>query len=433
MRHTGTNVGIFVISMILLASAASAQDSKPAPAKPDAAPAGIEAKKSGDTFKVGALSVTVKEMTFLPVVENDYSKRFLYDTFDNPKLKALRESEKLADVVAAGKTEFDKQLLLMHWDYKRFKKFGTPTVKAGGALEVLKAVDDGQTFFCAHYASVFVSAAASLGWVDRSVGLRLCEPNHCLGKRGQGYTEHSTTEIWSNQYGKWVMFDPTFDVYVQKAGVPLNAWEIRQAWFYGDANSLDFVVGEGGKHYKLSDLPLRLPHPGSTGNFPLEARTFDVYGHLFFETSTCPMDAPSEAKDRPAFIVKDALCDGVKWHTRDNPKDPAHEPYFPLGQAALKLEPIAGAENLALQVDTMTPNFFNYHVRIDGERWMDALAGPSIPRASAVASAGETAKRGPRHEGTWALHAGTNTLEFVAVNKFGVEGTPSKVVLEVAK
>lgn len=405
----------------LLSSGALAQT-------PASSPAGLEAKTPGDTVKVGGLSLTVKEMTFLPLVENDYSRRFLYDTYDNPKLKQLREGEKLADVVAPGKTEFDKQLLLMHWDYKRFKKFGGPTSKADGALDILKAVDDGQTFYCAHYASVLVSAAASLGWVDRPIGLRLCEPNHCLGKAGQGYTEHGMTEIWSNQYGKWVMLDPTFDVYVEKAGVPLNAWEIRQAWFYGEANALDFVVGDQGKHYKVNDFPLRLPHPGSIGNFPLEHRTFDVYGHLMFSTATNSMDAPGEAKDRPAFIVKDALCDGVKWHTRDNPKDPAHEPYFPLGQAALRLTPAKdGAARIAVEVKTMTPNYDRYHYRMDGGKWQNLVSEGVLLVSPGPGERVYSKYLAPLD---WALHAGTNSLEVVAVNKFGVEGTPSKVVLE---
>jgi len=50
-----------------------------------------------------------------------------------------------------------------------------------------------------HYADVLVSAAASLGWVDRSLALR--RPTAI----GTGSTEHSSTEIWSNQYRKWVL------------------------------------------------------------------------------------------------------------------------------------------------------------------------------------------------------------------------------------
>ena len=35
--------------------------------------------------------------------------------------------------------------------------------------------------------------------------------------------EHSVTEIWSNQHRKWVMLDPTSNMYLEKDGVPLNA------------------------------------------------------------------------------------------------------------------------------------------------------------------------------------------------------------------
>src|SRR5437667_12050738 len=37
------------------------------------------------------------------------------------------------------------------------------------------------------------------------------------------------------------------------------------------------------------------------------------------------------------FIVKDSLCDGTKWHVRTVPANPATDPYFAIGQAALHL------------------------------------------------------------------------------------------------
>ena len=158
----------------------------------------------------------------LPYVESDYTRRFKFESFDNPKLKTLRETYRLDEVVAPGKDEFDRQLLLLDWVNHRFRKFGKPSSPARGALDILEANDAGHAFFCAHYADVFVSAAASLGWVDRALALR--RPDHV----GQGSTEHSSTEIWSNQHRKWVMLDPTFAMHVEKDGVPLNAFEIRR-------------------------------------------------------------------------------------------------------------------------------------------------------------------------------------------------------------
>src|SRR3712207_9513543 len=71
-----------------------------------------------------------------------------------------------------------------------------------------------------------------------------------------GSTEHSSTEIWSNQHRKWVMFDPTFAMYAEKDGVPLNAYELRQEWFRRDGRDLVFVLGKERRRYRKSDLPV---------------------------------------------------------------------------------------------------------------------------------------------------------------------------------
>jgi hypothetical protein len=410
------------------------------------APSGLEARKPGETATVGGLAVTVKEVRNLPLVENDFSRRFLFDTYDNPKLALLREQEKLAEVVAPGKGEFQKQVLLLDWAQRRFKKFGSPSAPAEGALEILKAVDAGNSYYCSQYASVLSSASASLGWVEREIGLHV--GNRQVGRSGSGYTEHSITEIWSNELGKWVMLDPTFATYVEKDGVPLNAWEIRKEWFYGDANSLGFIVGAQQKRYTLKELPVYLANHKATGDLPLEARTFDVYGFLMYRPYTNLMDAGG-LPDR-MFISKDSLCDGVKWHTRDNPKDPAAEPYFPIQQASLTLVPEAGGEaKLAVRLATLTPNLAALRYRLDGGAWQPLAPAPAAPApapagAPAVApKAAVNAPASPPRAGApalraeagfgWPLHEGTNTLEAQAVNQFGVEGAVSKVVLEVKK
>ena len=77
-----------------------------------------------------------------------------------------------------------------------------------------------------------------------------------------GSTEHSVTEMWSNQHRKWVMFDPASNMTLETNGVPLNAWEIRQEWFYRGGTNLVFVVGKERKKYRKANLPIVL------GRFP---------------------------------------------------------------------------------------------------------------------------------------------------------------------
>ena len=105
------------------------------------------------------------------------------------------------------------------------------------------------------------------------------------------------------------------------------------------------------------------------------------------------------------FISTDSLSNRVKWHTRDNPKDPAIDSYFPVNQADLKFT--SSKDGLNVNIRTFTPNFAHYRYRINESKWIDG------------------------EPGTWDLTRGINSLEIKTVNAFGVEGVPSRVVLVV--
>src|SRR6185436_14584304 len=121
---------------------------------------------------LGGLTVVRKTNDTLPFIDSEYSRRFKFDSFENPKLKELRTRYKLDDVVAPGKDEFDRQVLLNDWVHRQFKKFGQPSTGAKGGLEILKGIEEGHTFFCSQYAQLLVSSAASLGWLNRPLALR---------------------------------------------------------------------------------------------------------------------------------------------------------------------------------------------------------------------------------------------------------------------
>jgi hypothetical protein len=108
-----------------------------------------------------------------------------------------------------------------------------------------------------------------------------------------------------------------------------------------------------------------------------------------------------------AFISKDEICNGTDWHTRKNPADPAHEPYFPIDQAALTMTARDGT-TLDVALKTLTPNFKTFQIRIDGGTWTDG---------------GATA--------TWKLHGGSNRFEARSTNRFGVPGPVSALELEM--
>lgn len=358
--------------------------------------------REGVAFEMDGRTATLKRLDTLPYVESDYTRRFKFDSFENPNLKELRTRHGLDAVVAPGKDEFERQILLLDWTHRQFKKFGHPSKDVRGALEILRAVDEGHTFFCSQYAQVLVSASASLGWVDRPLALR----RHQGVNRVGGSTEHSVTEIWSNQHRKWVMLDPTSDMYVERDGVPLDAVEIRQEWFYRGGTDLVFVVGKERKRYRKADLPIFLRRFDGFGDLTFEPDEPDKYGFTAFIPNTDLMDSGFDYGGM--FIVKDALCEGTKWHIRTVPAAPATDPYFPIGQAALALSAEGGKIRASLK--TLTPNFKRFEIRLDGGDW--SATGDAF---------------------IWNVAAGPNRLEARTLNQFGVTGPVSTAVLELAK
>jgi len=352
----------------------------------------------GAVLELGGRSVVVRKVDGLPFAESEYTRRFKFDSADNPKLRELRERYRLDEVVADGRDEFDRQVLLLDWVHHQFKKFGRPTVEARGALEILQGVEEGHPFFCSQYAHVFVSAAASLGWIDRELALRRHQD-----QPGQSSSEHSTTEIWSNQYRKWIMMDPTANMHIVKDGIPLNAHEIRQEWFHRAGQDLVFVIGKERRKYRKADLPIFLGRFPGFGDLTVPADELDKYGFIGYIPNTDLMDAGLDYARM--FIVKDRLCEGTRWHIRDAPANPGVDPYFPVNQAALQFA--VEQDKVRVTLQTMTPNFQTYELRLDGGDWV---------------ASGETL--------LWNIRPGLNRLEVRTVNRFGVPGPISTVQIE---
>lgn len=329
---------------------------------------GVEAKKPGEAIDLAGRRATVVKIDSLPYVENEFTSRFTFDTYENPKLRLLRQQYDLDKVTAPGRTDFEKQLLLLTWAHERFD-FGDPQGKGGmrNALEILELAKGEQKFFCVQHAAVLLSAAASMGYVCRSIG----------------HATHSWNEIWSAEHRKWVLFDPTPGAYAVKDGAPVNTYEARAASFEDGAKGVAFVNGKSGR---------ASPKSFKFANFSIG-------------TSTNWLDS------RPAGSIR--IRD--KWSGGDANARPAGAPtnpgvdlYFPIHQAALGLEPQGGDIKVTLR--TMTPNFKAYRVRIDGRSWADSSSAQFV----------------------WKLHPGKNLLEAKAVNKFDVEGSVSTAELLVS-
>ena len=123
------------------------------------------------------------------------SVSFVYEE-PSARLKLLRERYQLDKVIAPGRTEMERLMLLRHWVRNQWHtawvNHPSSWMPPWDALRILEARDQPDCLTnCTHYAAVFTQCCLALGWNAR----------HCI------LDLHCVTEVYVNQHDKWVMMD----------------------------------------------------------------------------------------------------------------------------------------------------------------------------------------------------------------------------------
>lgn len=182
--------------------------------------------------------------------------QFVWENFDHPQLKVLKEKYSLEKIVAGGKDEFEKQLLLKKWVFDTLPLGYNNSNQYKNALEVLE--DRGKTrgFNCTWYVLVYLQCAIALGWYVRKLGIDI---NH---ESDESEKKHTVVDIWSADFKKWYVIDPMFNVHFEKEGVPLNAFEVRRE--YLNKHDIQKVFG----NYEKEKLPEKVKdHHDNSANY----------------------------------------------------------------------------------------------------------------------------------------------------------------------
>ena len=152
------------------------------------------------------------------------------DDFHHPRLQLLRGREKLDDVVSAAKTQFEKIVLLRRWAHRRWKMGASFYYPPWDAVEILDlARKHGNNGFCEQYAIVFLQACQSMGIHARYVDL----PGHFV------------VAVWSDEFNRWVVMDPTHDLHYERDGVPMRGRDLYRAYWTRDNGEVLKVDSEG--------------------------------------------------------------------------------------------------------------------------------------------------------------------------------------------
>ncbi len=207
-----------------------------------------------------------------------------HEDFSTPRLAEFAVREHLAAVMQGASSEFEGILRLKDWVYAQWA-YGIPDpYPPWDAMTILDWIRAGSTGgFCGQYAQVFLQALAAAG-----IQARYLE----VGPVDNPYN-HFTTEVWSNDFNKWVLMDATYNNHFEREGVPQSALEVHDAFVQGDDPDLALVLGS-----------VQAGHPDPR-HFP--HRTAEIYYYTRYHLNANHVTAPSE----PPF---DRFDDMVEWH-----------------------------------------------------------------------------------------------------------------------
>ncbi|MBM3402924.1 MAG: transglutaminase domain-containing protein [Bacteroidetes bacterium] len=182
----------------------------------------------------------VTEVRNYPFVRSSF--QFVHEDPGFPELQELRLQFNLDKVVAGAKTEWEKIKRLRAWTAGSWDWF-LPNANLDDLLSwdarkilsgpVAKGNLSRRGGNCLQYAIVFAQACQSFG-----IPARIVNANYAI------WGGHELVEVWSRDYGKWIMADPNFDsmFYDKKTGIPLNILELHQVFletYYPDGEVID--------------------------------------------------------------------------------------------------------------------------------------------------------------------------------------------------
>ena len=328
---------------------------------------------------------------------------FRYEPFTHPNLKELRSRYHLDEVVRGAKTDLELVAKLAAWSARQWKWQQwhlDEYYPAWDALEILSKHADGKTVggFCLQYDIVFLQACESFGLPGRALSIS----NGSLGRPKAG--GHEPTEIWSNDFRKWIYVDGTGAWYALDGatGVPLSLWELRR-------RQIRLLRGEAAEPVRIVEIE-KTAHKwtGLTEDLGFAELRLIPRSNFLEQKAPLPLNQ--------GFLRAWFWTGHHVWSDSDAPAELLHanrvtQPgnfEWTLNQAHYVLEARPSPGEIRVHLDTETPGFETFLAEIDG-------AGRRP--VSAIFS--------------WKLHPGSNRLRVWPRNDAGREGISSWLELEM--
>ncbi len=327
---------------------------------------------------------------------------FRYEPFTEPKLKELHTLYHLDEVAGDAKTELDLLGKLAAWSVQQWKWEEwhlDESYPPWDALEILRKGTDGKPVggFCEQYDVVFLQAAESFGFVGRQVSIS----NGSLGLPKT--IGHEPTEIWSNEFRKWIYVDGTYAAYIvdDETGIPFSLFEVRE-------RQIQQIRGEKFKPARIVHLhETVLQWRDLTRDLAFAELRLIPRSNFLEQKSPLPLNAGFQRAWfwSGYYVWTDAIVPAELLHVNRVTQHNNFE--WTLNQAHYMLEAGSTPGEIRVHLDTETPGFESFLAEIDGaeKRPVDKIFA-------------------------WKLHTGSNRMKVWPRNNAGRDGIASWIQLE---
>lgn len=316
--------------------------------------------------------------------------KFIWDRYDNPKLLELREKYQLLDVIKTGKDEFEKMLLMLDWVANRFDHQGNYMGPERDALALLDQAAHGTKMKCVEYSIVLAHCLTAIGYPARTAAL-IEEVTPMVPGRA-----HLVTEVWSNQYQKWIVLDGQNNAYWVYNSMPLSAAECRKLLLDKKMDEVTFEGRRSGKDYAV-----------------MKYSWFPYFYHLTFSYSNAYFDDPREHRSTTEGRFE-FISDGIKPQLllQAMPNKLAIESDYDMAYPKLNQTIVEyGFADLSKVTKEVILKFSNTMPYFDHYKLYMNHKEQIIKKDNFFLS----------------LEKGTNEITIKAVNKYGVEGRRTKL------